>query len=437
MSDVENLKNRLQKGEDETTEFKRVLDDDSTRCICAFANHRGGFLIVGVNDDGNPVGVTKDTLNRLNSYLSAIYPRPKLTTKLIAVDGKDFLVVEVEPVSKVHRFGDDVFVRISSSVRKAAPEEIALLFAEKGAVRFDEVVLKDLGINVLDEKLVKKYIYSAVERGRLPSKAATWSLKEALNNLKIGVDENPTNAGILMFSENPTKYISNSDIRIVIQSATGSVLDDKRFTEPLWILVFSIMTYLSEKVVSVGWESKDVARTDKPAYPLEALREAVVNAVTHRNYLSEGSVVVKVLPNMITINNPGGFPLGVTPEKPKSKPRNPVLADLMYRVGLVEELGTGIVRMREACSRAGIIFRVDEWQADATTVVFSRTSNQLEAEIIQLLSLKGPLSTKELSKLLGVSRPTVVKALKNLLKTMPIEVRGQTRSRRYSLPAVA
>ncbi|MDW7977415.1 MAG: putative DNA binding domain-containing protein, partial [Candidatus Caldarchaeum sp.] len=222
MSDVENLKNRLQKGEDETTEFKRVLDDDSPRCICAFANHRGGCLIVGVNDDGNPVGVVKDTLNRLNSYLSAIYPRPKLTTKLIEVDGKDVLVVEVEPGSTVHRFGDDVFVRIGSSVRKAAPEEIASLFAEKGAVRFDEVVRKDLGIHVLDEELVKKYIYSAVERGRLPSKAATWSLKEALNNLKIGVDENPTNAGILMFSENPTKYISNSDIRIVIQSATGS-----------------------------------------------------------------------------------------------------------------------------------------------------------------------------------------------------------------------
>ncbi|MCS6784568.1 MAG: HTH domain-containing protein [Candidatus Caldarchaeum sp.] len=102
----------------------------------------------------------------------------------------------------------------------------------------------------------------------------------------------------------------------------------------------------------------------------------------------------------------------------------------MYRVGLVEELGTGITRMRETCGRSGIVFRVDEWMADFTKVSFSRTSSFIESEVLRLMSLKGPLSTKQLAELLNVSRPTVLKALKNLSKTLPIEVSGRTRNKK-------
>lgn len=435
--DVEQLKKRLEKGEDEATEFKRVFDDQAARTICAFANHYGGLLMIGVDDSGKPVGASKETISRLNSYLGAVHPKPSIRTQAVEIDGKTVYLIWVEPSSMVHRFGDDVFVRVGSSVRKASPEEIAALSAEKGILRFDEAVRRDLQVQSLDEGLVEEYVRLAVRRGRLPADAETWSFKEALNRLKAAVDQNPTNAGIMIFSTNPSKYISNAELRVVIQSSSGSVVDDKRFSEPLWKMVLSVITYLSEKVVSVGWVQREVTRVETPVYPLEALREAIVNAVTHRNYLTEGIVVIKVFPHQITVENPGGFPLGVTPDKPRSRPRNPILCDLMYRVGLVEELGTGIIRMRDACSRSGIVFRVDEWMTDFTRVSFSRTSNYIESEILRLMSLKGPLSTKQLAETLNVSRPTVLKALKNLSKTLPIEVSGKTRNKKYSLASAA
>jgi len=435
MSLRELVEEALRRGEGEEIEFKLRLDKEAARALCGLANHRGGLLLIGVNDQGEPVGAPRDSLERLNSLLGSIYPRPRVRAEWTELKGAGLLAIWVEAGGRVYRLGDDVYIRVGSSTRKASPEEIASLYAERAELRFDEAVREDLGIGVLSRELLERYIELAVKRGRVPQEAQTWGFEEALNALKAASGSSPTNAGLLMFSENPSKYIQGADIRVVVQDAGGRVIDDKWFSSPLWLLVNKVADHLREEVMALGWEVRgpEMERIELPEYPLEALREALVNAVTHRNYLTPGITLVKVTPEGISVENPGGFPPGVTPERPVSRPRNPILADLMYRIGLVEEMGTGIRRMREACNKAGIIFRIDEWTSWMTRVSFTKASNKLEAEIIRLLAQKGPLPTHQIAQTLKTSRPTILKALENLQKRGIITATGKTRDRKYQL----
>ena len=435
MSLRELVEEALRRGEGEEIEFKLRLDKEAARALCGLANHRGGLLLIGVNDQGEPVGAPRDSLERLNSLLGSIYPRPRVRAEWTELKGAGLLAIWVEAGGRVYRLGDDVYIRVGSSTRKASPEEIASLYAERAELRFDEAVREDLGIGVLSRELLDRYIELAVKRGRVPQEAQTWGFEEALNALKAASGSSPTNAGLLMVSENPSKYIQGADIRVVVQDAGGRVIDDKWFSSPLWLLVNKVADHLREEVMALGWEVRgpEMERIELPEYPLEALREALVNAVTHRNYLTPGITLVKVTPEGISVENPGGFPPGVTPERPVSRPRNPILADLMYRIGLVEEMGTGIRRMREACNKAGIIFRIDEWTSWMTRVSFTKASNKLEAEIIRLLAQKGPLPTHQIAQTLKTSRPTILKALENLQKRGIITATGKTRDRKYQL----
>ena len=435
MSLRELVEEALRKGEGEEVEFKLRVDRDTARALCGLANHRGGLLLIGVDNQGKPAGAPRDSLERLNSLLGSIYPRPRVRAEWTELKGARLLAIWVEAGGRVYRLGDDVYIRVGSSTRKASPEEIASLYAERAELRFDEVVREGLDINVLSRELLERYIGLAIRRGRVPQEARTWEFEKTLNALKAASGSSPTNAGLLMFSENPSKYIQGADIRVVVQDAEGRVIDDKWFSSPLWLLVNKVADYLREEVMALGWEVRgpEMERIELPEYPLEALREALVNAVTHRNYLTPGITLVKVTPEGISVENPGGFPPGVTPERPISRPRNPILADLMYRIGLVEEMGTGIRRMREACNKAGIIFRIEEWTSWITRVSFTKASNKLEADIIRLLAREGPLATHQIAQALKTSRPTILKALESLQKRGMIIAAGKTRDRRYRL----
>ncbi|MCD6593951.1 putative DNA binding domain-containing protein, partial [Candidatus Bathyarchaeota archaeon] len=236
----------LRRGEGEEAEFKLRLDKEAARTLCGLANHRGGLLLIGVNDQGKSVGAPRDSLERLNSLLGSIYPRPRVRAEWMELKGARVLAIWVEAGGRVYRLGDDVYIRVGSSTRKASPEEIASLYAERAELRFDEVVREDLGIGVLSRELLERYIELAVKRGRVPQEAQTWGFEEALNALKAASGSSPTNAGLLMFSENPSKYIQGADIRIVVQDAEGRVIDDKWFSSPLWLLVNKVADYLRE-----------------------------------------------------------------------------------------------------------------------------------------------------------------------------------------------
>jgi ATP-dependent DNA helicase RecG len=161
-----------------------------------------------------------------------------------------------------------------------------------------------------------------------------------------------TNAGILFFAKNPYKYIFASRVRCVLFKGNERVdiLDKKEVDKGIIGNIEFAFNYLKEHV-PVRFEIKGLKRIEYPKFPEDAYREAIVNAIIHRDYYESGEVAVEKFSDMIVINNPGGlvpsFPLEEFGKL--SWPRNRLLADLMAKTYFMERVGTGIERIRRFC----------------------------------------------------------------------------------------
>ncbi|MBA3043722.1 hypothetical protein FP804_01130 [archaeon] len=133
---------------------------------------------------------------------------------------------------------------------------------------------------------------------------------------------------------------------------TDTVIDRIDCSGILWEMVEQIEEFIRKNIRLLSFRTPEsFAREDKFEYPIQALREAVINALIHRDYREPADVRVFIFDNSIKVVNPGGFPKDVTPEKPIHKPVNPTLCNLMYDVGFIEKYGSGIYMMKELCKK--------------------------------------------------------------------------------------
>ncbi|MGC9140708.1 ATP-binding protein, partial [Athalassotoga sp.] len=166
-----------------------------------------------------------------------------------------------------------------------------------------------------------------------------------------------------------------------------------------------------------------------------ALREAVLNALIHRNYYDPSYIQIFVFPNHILVKNPGAFPYGVTPEKPIHKPRNPEISRLMFEMGYVEKYGSGIKRIKSEIEKHGFSsFEYTEY-ISYTEIKISKKYDQLfddtDKRIIALLDIEH--SSSEIAKKLNISIPTVVKHLNNLVKIGIVQKIGTAKNTKYKI----
>jgi ATP-dependent DNA helicase RecG len=236
-------------------------------------------------------------------------------------------------------------------------------------------------------------------------------LKEKLGVVKrIGDKKFLTLAGLLFFHKDPQETMPHTYIRIRWGDRWV------RIGGPIWMQVDKVIDMLMD-ILPRRVFIKGVRRVETPIIPIEILREAIVNAVVHRNYSIFSEVFVDVSSDGVRISNPGSFPPGTTPENPIPIPRNPILYELMFQVGYVERQGGGIEMMRELCSEYGIkmYYDISPYYTRLTfKAPYEEFLDELERDIISLL--REPKSSSELASILGRSKPTIVRKLKSLEK---------------------
>jgi len=168
------------------------------------------------------------------------------------------------------------------------------------------------------------------------------------------------------------------------------------------------------------------------------LREAVLNALTHRNYFDPGYVQIFIFPDRISVRNPGAFPYGVTPENPIHRPRNPMISTLMYELGYVEKYGSGIKRIIAEVKQNNLVHVNYDEYVFYTEITFTRKSeipgvDETDRRILDLL--RSVHKSSELSEALGVSIPTVVKRLNRLASAGVVVKKGRGKNTYYILPS--
>ena len=369
----------LQQGEGTTIEFKENLSASFAREMVALANTIGGKILLGVRDDGTVSGI-KDS-NGLRARVQDIARNcdPPVKVRVEPV-GRVFAVHVRESDAKPVQCGDGFFWRQGAVTQKLNRNEIRDFFRAERVIQFDRSPCPgfrypgDFDRDKFDTWLRYSGITGqpAVEDVLVNIEAAERAGKKLLFR----------NAGVLFFAKNVRRFFPHAYITGLLAKDTDKVhiLDRKDFSGGIVADIEDALRFV-ERNTRTAYRIEGLRRQNVPEYPMRALREAITNAVMHRDWFFEGSnVFVEIYTDRIEIISPGSLPKGLTPAElgRTSVRRNALIADLLHRIDFIEKAGTGIRRIREEAKRLDC--PEPEFASKAFVTVTFRPNPQIRTE---------------------------------------------------------
>jgi len=359
---LEELKLLIKEGEGLLVEFKERYSSRIDRDIVAFSNTKGGVIMLGVSDDGKVVG--QKLSNKLKAEINDLARKcePPVTVKRISQVGKVVVIEIEEGDEKPYSCSEGYFRRLDATTQKMEQREVRTLFRETDTVSFEDLSCKELRLGDISIKKVKSFLREA----NTSFKVNKASLPPFLTSLGVYEKGKVKNAGALMFASKVEKFLPHAESILGAFKGTDKTnIYDRRDVKDDLLTQFNEAVNFLKKHLNVRSEIRAVNRFDIYELPLDALREAVVNAIVHRDYAIKGtSIYVRIYDDRVEIENPGGLPAGITKQDfgKSSVRRNPIIADLFHRMGKVERMGSGIERMIDLMRETGLkdpLFEMD------------------------------------------------------------------------------
>jgi ATP-dependent DNA helicase RecG len=395
----------LDQPESRRLEFKEAFPkgDQVARTAVTFANGAGGKIVFGVKDSPRQiVGISDDQLFKTEERIAnCIFDlcAPSIVPEIYiqSVEDKLLLVVELYPGSQkpygLKKPGrpNEVYIRAGASNRKASPETIEALERQRRKVSFDALTVYDCPVEDINLSQFKKAFKS--QTGRKLGKTQFFNM--GLLQKKEGY-EYPTNAALLL-TDSPARkqFFPYAKIECARFKGTDKrvFLDQSTIEVPVHAAVEPCMTFI-KKNIALGSTIGEIYRKDRWEYPLEAIREALVNAVIHRDYAILGSdIKVAIYDDMLEITSPGPLPDALPLEElgtGRSEIRNRVLAPIFKDLKLIEAWGSGIRKIRQdlkdypgidlVLQEAGYAFQVQFVKKDLTKAESGQSQGRVGAE---------------------------------------------------------
>lgn len=448
----------LKSGEDQSTEFKESWGESALRTLVAVANTNGGTMLIGVNDDAEVIGWPsnqRELQNITETIVSKTRIHPSL--KVLSHGIRAVLQITVTRANVPVAYRGRYYKRVGNTTREIPPADLGTFFMSRLGTTWDALPC-EAGLEEIDTVTVSRF--AGMARPRLPHIEATDMPESTLVNLDLVRDGKLVNAAILLFGKTPQRYFPMANIHVGRFRDTDIVIDDKLLKGNLFSQVDQVMQVFRQylqvrlEVVRHGKRSKridSVEREDIWEYPLEALREGLVNALIHRDYPEHpGDIEVRVRDEAIIIRNPGGLPEGMTVEELKtlghrSIPRNPLLAQVFYYAGLMEKWGTGTTRMIELCKERDLLepdFKSEEHSFSVTLAkdmlseehLHQMGLNERQIEAAMWIKEHGRITNNEYQHLFSVKKRQASEDLKALVDKGILEKVGTTgRGTHYKL----
>ncbi len=403
----------LQDGEGYRIEFKeRITNLDKE--IVAFANASGGRIFIGISDTGKIKGITID--NIIKSQIQDIANNCDPPVKLYFDQFERILIVEVkEGPDKPYKCTSGFYTRVGPNSQKLSRDEIVEFVKNEGRVRFDEMLPKNFPENDFSTEKFNRFLDEANISAILPYTqilrnlgACEWDRGRPVYN----------NTSVLFFAKDLSAHYRHTTITCALYKGVDkvTVLDRKDFNEDIMSDINNAMMFLKQHLKLRYEFDGSLARKEIPELPYEALREAVINAVVHRDYFQKGAnVMVELFDDRLEIVSPGALPKGLSPSDfgHKSMRRNPNIADLLQRAQWIEKMGTGIKRMQDMMEEAGLspidfsftsFVSLTFWRYPRPEI--KRTSKttpegKMTLQLLELLRTNPALTRAELAQLLG------------------------------------
>ena len=445
-----NIIDEIAKGESKTLEFKETLPQNSSiaKTIVAFSNRSGGKLVIGVDDDKNIIGIDDKSIFELKDKIaSIIYDTcyPNILPEIYTITTKDKLLLVIEVFRgnlipyylKKEGKNEGVFLRIGATNREASLENIIDLERQRNNISYDEEINYAVDFQSLDLTPIYKQFEKQNKNIDI----------NKLKNLKLIKEEHSklyaTNALLIALG-----YYEHCTMKCArFKGTTMEIfIDKKEYSTDIFSTLANSLSFIQNHINLRG-EIKGLYRVDTYEIPTEALREALINALIHRDYTNHGrDIKVGIYDDIVNIVSPGGLPNNITLHdiyNGRSETRNKVLANLFKELELIEKWGTGINRIKKLCIDKGLqepllsekndfidIEFLREIESQETTQETTQEIKKLSTKdkIIQELVKNKKVTRDQLSIITGVSTNAIKQHLSNLKKEGILKRVGSTKS---------
>jgi ATP-dependent DNA helicase RecG len=426
--------------ESQHIEWKENWRDDYLKWICGFANADGGVLIIGRNDKGKTVGVKDvskllvDLPNKVRDTLGIM-----VDVNLVKKSGKELVEIRVEPYPSPISYKGEYHYRSGSTKQELKGSALERFLLKKRGRHWDDAPEPSFTTRSCSTAALELFKQRSMQSGRMERNVLRDSREVILENLELTEKHGLKRAACLLFSDRPEQYMSGAWIKIGFFVTDDNLRYQDEVHGSLFEQVEKTLELLHTKYLKAYISYQGLQRRETFLFPGAALREALLNAVVHKDYSSGIPIQISVYDDKIVFWNPGGLPENWTLErllgKHPSMPFNPLLANAFFRAGYIEAWGRGIEKINRECREHDIQPPIYDFGMAGLMLTFLSNSAHLSAivseqeriapeitpiatpittpittpiiprnQLVSLILAKPDISQKELANALGMTR---------------------------------
>lgn len=417
--------------ETQNIEYKSSWRDEYLKWICGFANANGGTIFIGKDDKGNTVGVAEakklleDIPNKVRDVLGIL-----VDVNLQETTEGDYLEIVVEPYPNPVNYKGQYHYRSGTTKQELKGVALDKFLLQKQGKRWDSVTIPKVTIADLKQETLAFFRERGIRSKRLPDTIPQDDLEQLLENLNLIEEGNLKRAAILLFHPNPEKFITGAYVKIGYFQREADLVFQDEVHGNLIEQVEKTIELLFTKYIKAIISYEGIHRVETYEYPKEAVREALLNAIAHKDYSGLTPIQIRVYRDKLMIWNEGTLPENWTLEKllqsHSSRPYNPDIANAFFRCGYVESWGRGVRIMAELCEAQGLpqpfynIDGSDFWiefrDLFNEKELKHKGLNERQIKAVLYVKEKEKITNKEYMELNGISNRTATYELKELVE---------------------
>ena len=435
---------RNSSSENQHIEWKVSWRDEYIKWICGFANAQGGTLVIGKNDKGKITGIRnakkllEEIPNKVRDIMGII-----VDVNLRVSRKKDYIEIVVEPYPYPISHKGRYYFRSGSTRQELKGAALDKFLLKKQGKRWDGVPVPHVKTDDFSSEAFDQFKNLAKKSGRMREAVLQDRNDAIVDNLQLKETDFIKRAAILLFHHDPEKYVTGAFIKIGFFRTDADLLYQDEVHGNLFEQADKALDLLLTKYLRAYIDYEGITRVEKYPFPKNALREALLNAIVHKDYSSGVPIQISVYEDKIYFWNDGQLPEDWTIErlltKHPSKPYNPLIANAFFRAGLIESWGRGIEKMQAECKEAGVSAPIFNYDMPGLMIEFrsknvksspkssGKSSGKTGVQIIRLMDENSHITIPELAEALGVTTRAIEKQISSLRKNGQLKRIGPAR----------
>jgi len=450
--------------ENQNVDWKVKWRDEYLEWVCGFANAQGGSLEIGRNDDGVVVGLDDSEIERL---LDVLPNKIRNATGVLAdvdiqsEDGKQYVVITVKPYPSPVTYRGRYYYRSGSTKQELTGSALDEFMLRKQGKTWDGVPVPYVKESEFNRDAFMLFRKKAIESTRLTEADLEIDDAALLSNLTLTEGKYLKRAAILLFHQTPENWVPGAYVKIGYFENDANIIYQDEVHGSLIAMPDKVLDTLYLKYFKGLISYRGIQRIETYPFAKSALREAILNAVIHKDYSTGVPIQIKVYPDKIVIYNTGGLPNGWTIQTLMSthgsNQRNPMIAGGFFRSGMIESWGRGIGKIIESCKEEGKPAPTfDTTGADMMVTLFSNRQNEIASEneiytdgsiginigikdginetqkkIVALMKTDPKITAEQIANEIGISKRNVESNISKMKKAGIVEREGARKAGRW------